>query len=64
MTRQINRFKDNLWYYLSGIVKRVNGNHDFLMAGGLTFSIFICIVPFVLIIFAISAMPITPSNLC
>jgi membrane protein len=34
----------------------VDGNHDFLLAGGLTFSIFICIIPFVLIIFAISSM--------
>ncbi len=56
MTGQIKRFKDSLWYYLSGIVKRVDGNHDFLMAGGLTFSIFICIIPFVLIIFAISSI--------
>lgn len=56
MTGYIKRLKDTLWYYLSGIVKRVNGNHDFLMAGGLTFSIFICIIPFVLIIFAISSI--------
>lgn len=56
MTGRIKRFKGSLWYYLSGIVKRVDGNHDFLLAGGLTFSIFICIIPFVLIIFAISSM--------
>ncbi len=56
MPKQIKRFGNSLWYYSSGIVKRVDGNHDFLMAGGLTFSIFICIIPFVLIIFAISGM--------
>lgn len=56
MTGYIKRVKDTLWYYLKGIVIRVNGNHDFLMAGGLTFSIFICIIPFVLIIFAISSI--------
>ena len=56
VTSFINKIKDSLWYYLKGIVSRVDSNHDFLMAGGLTFSIFICIIPFVLIIFAISSI--------
>jgi membrane protein len=34
-------------------VKRIDEHHVFLFAGGLAFSIFICIIPFVLIIFAV-----------
>ena len=48
--------KNFLWYYIRGISRKVNSHHDFLLAGGLTFSIFTCIIPFVLIIFAISGM--------
>jgi membrane protein len=38
-------------HYLVGIYDRTDTHHIFLMGGGLAFSIFVCIVPFVLIIF-------------
>ncbi len=40
-------------YYYKGLVKRIDDHHVFLFAGGLAFSIFLCIIPFVLIIFAV-----------
>ncbi|MCK5127709.1 MAG: YihY/virulence factor BrkB family protein [candidate division Zixibacteria bacterium] len=42
-----------LWYYLKGLYDRVSEHHAFLLASGLSFSIFICIVPLVLIIFSV-----------
>ncbi|MBD3257135.1 YihY family inner membrane protein [candidate division GN15 bacterium] len=47
----------NLWeatrFYASGLYNRVDQHHIFLNASGLAFSLFICIMPMVLIIFAI-----------
>lgn len=40
-------------YYYKGLNKRIDDHHVFLFAGGLSFSIFLCIIPFVLIIFAV-----------
>ena len=40
-------------YYLHGLYIRTDEHHLFLMAGGLAFSVFVCIVPFVLVIFFI-----------
>ncbi len=40
-------------YYTAGIYERVDRHHVFLMAGGLSFSLLTCLIPFVLIIFAI-----------
>ena len=48
----IRRFFKAAWYYAKGLVDRVSSHHVFLLAGGLSFSIFICIIPLVLIIFA------------
>ncbi len=45
--------KQFLKHYFIGLYERVGRHHDFLMAGGLAFSLFVCIVPFVLIVFAI-----------
>jgi len=42
-----------LRYYLSGIYRRVDEHHAFLMSGGLAFSLFVCIVPLVLVVFAV-----------
>ncbi|MEJ2637060.1 MAG: YihY/virulence factor BrkB family protein [Calditrichia bacterium] len=49
----LRKFKVRLKYYFSGLYHRVDSNHGFLMASGLTFSIFTCIVPLVLVIFSI-----------
>ncbi|MDO8549725.1 MAG: YihY/virulence factor BrkB family protein [Ignavibacteria bacterium] len=40
-------------HYFGGIYNRVDTHHVFLLAGGLAFSLFVCIIPFVLIIFAV-----------
>ncbi len=54
-----NRLRErlqSLWgsiaYYAAGLYHRVGEHHIFLMAGGLTFSLFVCIIPLVLIVFA------------
>lgn len=53
----IKQFYDSFWdavkYYSSGIYRRAGEHHIFLLASGLSFSIFICIIPMVLIIFAV-----------
>ncbi len=45
-----------LWYYISGLYNRLAEHHAFLLASGLSFSIFICIIPLVLIIFSVLGM--------
>jgi membrane protein len=40
-------------HYFGGLYNRIEDHHVFLNAGGLAFSLFICIIPFILIIFAV-----------
>ena len=40
-------------HYVWGLYLRTDEHHLFLMGGGLAFSLFVCIVPFVLIVFAV-----------
>ncbi len=40
-------------HYLGGLYRRINEHHLFLLSGGLAFSLFVCIIPMVLIIFSI-----------
>jgi membrane protein len=40
-------------HYFGGLYHRVDEHHVFLLGGGLAFSIIVCIVPFVLIIFSL-----------
>jgi len=42
-----------LKHYLGGLYKRSDEHHIFLYGSGLAFSLFLCIIPFVLIIFSI-----------
>jgi len=46
------RVKSFLSHYIVGLYDRAGEHHIFLLAGGLAFSLFVCIVPFVLIIFS------------
>lgn len=46
-------FVDFFRHYGLGLSNRIDEHHDFLYSGGLAFSLFVCIVPFVLIIFSI-----------
>lgn len=45
------KFKDFAVFYASGLIKRIEEHHVFLFAAGLAFSLFVCIIPFILIIF-------------
>lgn len=47
------QIKDSVFYYIGGLINRIDEHHVFLFAGGLAYSIFLCIVPFVLILFAV-----------
>ena len=39
-------------YYVRGLYRRVGDHHAFLMSGGLAFSLFVCSVPLLLVVFA------------
>jgi membrane protein len=45
--------KDFIVHYFGGLYSRADEHHIFLLGGGLAFSLFVCIIPFVLIIFSI-----------
>jgi membrane protein len=45
--------KEFLRHYFGGLYKRVDEHHVFLFGSGLAFSLFLCIIPFMLIIFSI-----------
>ncbi|HPN38907.1 MAG TPA: YihY/virulence factor BrkB family protein, partial [Melioribacteraceae bacterium] len=47
------RFLEFLKHYFGGLYKRIDAHDWFLWGGGLAFSIFLCIIPFILILFAI-----------
>jgi membrane protein len=52
-TPGFHKTKSFIVFYSKGLYKRIDDHHVFLFAGGLAFSIFLCIIPFVLIIFAV-----------
>ncbi len=45
------KFKDFIKHYIGGLINRIDEHHVFLLAGGLAFSLFVCIIPFFLIMF-------------
>jgi YihY family inner membrane protein len=45
--------REFLSHYIGGLYNRIADHHDFLLAGGLSFSIIVCILPMVLIVFAV-----------
>src|SRR3972149_11274754 len=53
LTPSFRKVKDFASHYFGGLYQRMDDHHIFLFGGGLAFSIFICIVPFVLIIFSV-----------
>jgi membrane protein len=46
-----HKFKSFAWHYFGGLYDRLDRHHVFLLSGGLAFSLFVCIIPFTLIIF-------------
>ena len=51
--RLLRRLVGFLSYYLGGLYRRAGQRHVYLMAGGLAFSLFVCVVPLVLVVFAV-----------
>ncbi len=45
--------RDFVWYYSAGLIKGLEEDHAFLFAGGLAFSLFVSIIPLILIIFSV-----------
>ncbi len=43
--------KSFIKHYIGGLINRIDEHHAFLLAGGLAFSLFVCIIPFLLIMF-------------
>jgi len=59
---QLRRGREVSWYVSKGLYHRLTDDHVFLLAGGLSFSIFICIIPMILIVFsALGIMASQPS---
>jgi len=48
--------RDFFIHYAGGLYHRIGEHHVFLLSGGLAFSLFVCIVPFVFISFAVLGM--------
>jgi len=49
----IKKIRKWIVHYFGGLYNKIDDHHIFLLAGGLAFSIFVCIVPLVLIVFAV-----------
>ncbi|MFC1475993.1 YihY/virulence factor BrkB family protein [Candidatus Zixiibacteriota bacterium] len=45
-------FRQSWGHYVIGLLRKIDKHHVFLLAGGLSFSLFSCIVPLLLIVFA------------
>ncbi len=53
LTPRFQKIRDFIVHYFGGLINRMDDHHIFLLAGGLAFSIFVCIIPFALIVFAV-----------
>ncbi len=51
--KRMDKIRIFLGHYIGGLYNRAGEHHIFLLAGGLAFSLFVCIVPFILIIFSL-----------
>jgi len=57
------KIKEFTIHYFGGLIKRTDEHHAFLLAGGLAFSLFVCIIPFVLIIFSLLGNILNSHNM-
>lgn len=53
---QLATYRDFSRHYILGLYRRIEEHHVLLLAGGLAFSLFACIVPMIFIIFSILGM--------
>lgn len=51
MWKYTKRFWKSFSYYISGLYHRIDRHHTFLMSAGVAFTMFVCIIPLLLIIF-------------
>lgn len=52
-SRGVKYLKKFAKHYFGGLYNRTDRHHIFLLAGGLAFSLFVCIIPLILIIFSV-----------
>jgi len=50
-------------HYFGGLYHRIDEHHLFLLGGGLTFSFFVCIIPFFLIVFSVLGIVFESSSI-
>jgi len=58
-----SKVKSTLSHYFGGLSHRVGEHHAFLFASGISFSVFLCVMPFILIVFAIVGKVVDSSEL-
>jgi len=59
----VNKIKAFLIHYFGGLYNRIDDHHVFLNASGLAFELFLCIIPFILIIFAVLGSILASNNI-
>jgi len=58
-----NKMKVFSLHYFGGLYNRIDDHHVFLNASGLAFELFLCIIPFILIIFAVLGSILASNNI-
>ena len=58
-----NKTKVFINHYFGGLYTRIDEHHLFLNASGLAFELFLCIIPFILIIFAVLGSILASNNI-
>ena len=53
LSKRISLIRTSIVYYLTQIYHRAEEHHLFLMGGGLAFSLFVCVIPLMLILFSV-----------
>src|ERR1035437_2097929 len=59
----VNKIKVFIIHYFGGLYTRIDEHHVFLNASGLAFELFLCIIPFLLIIFAVLGLILASNDI-
>jgi membrane protein len=57
------KIKSFISHYFGGLYTRIDDHHVFLNASGLAFELFLCIIPFILIIFAVLGLILASNDI-
>jgi membrane protein len=57
------KFKVFFKHYIMGLSNRIDEHHVFLLAGGLAFSLLVCVIPFFLIMFSVLGNILSSQNI-